>query len=245
MNLKIATYNIKHGLKLAKIIENMQELSASGVMVFCLQEMRESNKKEPSVLGACLKALGEGWEHETFLEPHSINFGLCFIWRADVLKVKKLEKLVLPKIPKFNIRVIAKKIKKIIDRGALIGTFEMNGKLIRISNIHLDCHGQFAQRERQLKALVDYLKSNSSIDKEIICGDFNTIGMEALSKKQEKKILDILGPNFINAHPRSTPTFHLLQRLDYIFVKNIKVKKAEVLKLKGSDHRPIIASLEI
>lgn len=244
MNLKIATYNIHHGLKLKKITENINKLSKDGVVVFCLQEMRESIK-EISVLNACLEALGDNWEYETFLEPDSFNFGLCLIWKSNILKSKKIDKIILPEIPKSNIRVMVKKIKKTIQRGVLVGTFEVDGKLLRISNVHLDCHGQFAQRARQLTSLISYLKSDDSVDCEIICGDFNTIGAEALSKKQEKKILAILGEGFINAYPRPTPTFHLLQRLDYVFVKNMKVNKAEVLKLKGSDHFPLIASLEI
>lgn len=244
MTLKIATYNIHHGLKLEKIIDNIKQLSKDGVDIFCLQEMRESFKNT-SVLNTCIKVLGNGWEYETFLEPGSYNFGLCILYKIDVLKIKKTEKLVLPKIPKTNIRVMVKRIRKTIDRGALIGIFEVNGKLLRISNVHLDCHGQFVQRGRQIQALVEHLEVDSSFNKEIICGDFNTIGAEALSQKQEKKILDILGSGFVNAYPRNTPTFRLLQRLDYIFVKNIKVNKSEVLKLKGSDHFPLIANLEI
>ena len=244
MNLKIATYNIHHGLNLEKVIDNIKKLSKDEVSIFCLQEMRELSKKI-LVLDACKKALGKGWEYETFLEPDSYNFGLCVFWKSNIIKLKKIEKIILPKIPKSNIRVMVKKIKKPIDRGALIGIFEINGKIIRISNVHLDCHGQFIQRERQLRALISHLDFDYSPTKEIICGDFNTIGAEALSQKQEKKILDIFGPGFVNAHPKRTPTFHFLQRLDYIFVKNIKVSKAEVLKLKGSDHFPLVAHLEI
>lgn len=244
MNIKIATYNIHHGIQLEKIRENIKKLSKDGVHIFCLQEVREFSGKT-SVLDVCLEALGTGWEHKKFIEPNSYNFGLCFIWKKSVLKNKKIEKLTLPKIPKFNIRIIVKRIRKPIDRGALIGTFKINNKLIRISNVHLDCAGQFIQRERQLRALMRHLKADAGLKKEIICGDFNTIGVEALSKKQEKKILDIFGSGFKNAHPKSTPTFHLLQRLDYIFVKNIKIKKSAVLKMKGSDHFPIVAELEV
>lgn len=244
MNIKIATYNIHHGLKLNKVVDNIKKLSKDGVSVFCLQEMRESTKHSV-ILQTCIEALGEGWEYETFLEPDSYHFGLCIFWRKNILKLKKIEKLILPKIPKSNIRVIVKKIKQPINRGALVGTFKFKNKLIRISNIHLDCHGQFIQRERQLKYLVQHLKSDSLPKTEIICGDFNTIGVEALSQKQEKKILDIFGSGFINAHPKRTPTFHFLQRLDYIFVKNIKVQKAEVIKMKGSDHFPLVADLEV
>ena len=220
MTLKIATYNIHHGINQKKIVENIQKLSKDGVSVFCLQEVREFSKKI-STLNAYLEALGDEWEYEKFIEPDSYNFGLCFIWKKSVLKNKKIEKLVLPKIPKLNIRVLVKRIKKPIDRGALIGTFKINGKLLRIINVHLDCHGQFLHREKQIRALMLYLKDSTRIKQEIICGDFNTIGAEALSKKQEKKILDILGSGFKNAYPKSTPTFLLFQRLDYIFVKNM------------------------
>ena len=244
MNFKIATYNIHHGLKLSKVIDNIERLSKDGVVIFCLQEIREFTG-EVNAVANILRSLGRGWDYETFIEPDSYNFGLCVIWKKDNIKLKKIEKIVLPRIPSSNIRVMVKKIKKPLDRGVLILDFKINKELVRISNVHLDCHGQFIHRERQLRSLVKHLKDLKLPAKEIICGDFNTIGAEAISKKQEKKILDILGKNFVNAHPKGTPTFRLLQRLDYIFVKNIKVNGAKVLRLKGSDHFPLIANLEL
>lgn len=244
MNIKIVTYNIHHGLQLKRIVENITKLSKDGVNIFCLQEVREFNKKS-SVLLELSRALGDGWKYEVFLEPNNYNFGLCVFWKSSIFKVKKVERIILPRIPKYNIRVMVKGIRQTIDRGVLVVTFRTKGKLIRISNVHLDCHGQFIQRERQVKYLVHHLKSRVPIKKEIICGDFNTIGAEALSQKQEKKILDILGTGFKNAYSKRTPTFRLLQRLDYIFVKNLKVITSKVWKIKGSDHFPLIAEVEV
>jgi len=219
-----------------------------------LQELFEF-KGRTSLLSALINNLGNEWQSEwqseIFLEPDNSSLGLCFLWKPSDLQAIKFERLRLPKLQKFNLyeniyeRAIARLVKGPVQRGALIGTFNINGKPVRISNIHIDCHGHFSQRAKQLTSLTAYLKSLTPVDREIICGDFNTIGIEILSRNQEKKIRAILGPGFVNAYPYLTPTSNFLQRLDYIFVKNIQVHSAEVLRLKGSDHFPLVASLEV
>ena len=251
MNLKIVTYNIHHGLRVKEVAANLKKLAAEEVTVFCLQELFEL-EGQPSVLEILLAALGDGWKSETFLEPGTFNMGVGILWKADVIEPLTIERLLLPRLSKFNVyetileRGIIRWVNEPPQRAALIGTFKLNGRLLRITNVHLDCHGHFSQRAKQLTYLAAHLKSLPSVDREIICGDFNTIGLEVLSKNQEKKIRGLLGPEFINAYPYATPTFNnLAQRLDYIFVKNMKVREAKVLKLKGSDHFPLVASLEI
>jgi endonuclease/exonuclease/phosphatase family metal-dependent hydrolase len=130
---------------------------------------------------------------------------------------------------------------KIIKRGALIGTFIFEQKKIRITNIHLDFQGGNAHRVNQLKYLVDYLASEAPEKHEIICGDFNTLGI--FYKKE--KILSLekqIGNTFRSILPKPY-TSAVVQQLDYIFIKNLAVHEANILKIQGSDHFPLQAKV--
>jgi endonuclease/exonuclease/phosphatase (EEP) superfamily protein YafD len=130
------------------------------------------------------------------------------------------------------------------QRAALIGHFNLNGKTLRISNLHLDWQGGFKQRGAQLKHLRDYLKAKKAAEFEIFCGDFNTVGFYRFSEKRLSKLKKVLGEEYINAFHNERTTSYL-QMLDHIFVKNMVVSKAQVLKLKGSDHFPLMAEIKI
>jgi endonuclease/exonuclease/phosphatase family metal-dependent hydrolase len=250
MNLKIATYNVQFGLKTNLISDNIQKLAASGVSVFCLQEVKEFEGRR--LLKTILEKLGPGWESDTFIRSGSHDLGLATLWRPDVLQLRDSNKLLLPKLEKFSLyELTARKlalnfVNTTVQRGALINTFHFQGQLIRICNLHLDCAGRFAQRAKQLNFLVSYLQSLPQINYKVVCGDFNTIGVAPFTKRQEQKVRAILGPSFVNAHPQALPTQkNLLQRLDYIFVSGAQVQKAQVSRMRGSDHFPLIANLEV
>lgn len=248
MNLKIATYNIEFGRRINQVTDNIQKLASDGVNLFCLQEVRESVQKP--LLKIILKKLGSGWLSDSFIGTGSRDLGLATVWYSDVIQLKKSDKLLLPKLNKYSFHeLVARKltlnfVKTTPQRAALINTFHFQGQLIRICNLHLDCAGGFTHKAKQLDHITNYLKSLPQIDRVIACGDFNTIGPAVFTGWQEQKIRTLLGDNFINVHPQALSTQKkLFQRLDYIFVNGIEIKRARVEKMKGSDHFPLSAHL--
>lgn len=251
MNLKIVTYNVQFGVKANRIVGNIRKLAESGVSIFCLQEVKEF-ANQPSLLNAILDQLGEGWGSDTLIRTGSHDLGLVTLWKKDILLRKDSVQVLLPKLERFSRSELAARkltlnfVETTLQRGALINTFHFGKKLIRICNLHLDCAGGFAQRAKQLSYTTRYLKSLPKVQFNVIAGDFNTIGITSLTTIQEKKLRSILGPSFMNVHPRAIPTYkYIPQRLDYIFVSSFEIQKAEVAKLKGSDHFPLIADLKI
>ena len=200
MILKIATYNIQFGAQnIERTAQTIRELADSGVAVFCLQEVFEFNGQRVNI-DVITEQLGRGWQWEIFKNP-TRDLGVALLWKPAVLQLVKAEPVLLPKLDKFNFyeNIFETKIMKIVDapiqRSALIGTFHLGGKTIRITSIHLDWSGRFAQRRKQL----EYFKAQlaSSMDCEIICGDLNTMGFghgDAIKNQAQKNFATYSAP---------------------------------------------------
>lgn len=132
---------------------------------------------------------------------------------------------------------------KIIKRGVLIGTFSIGQKKIRITNLHLDFQGGNAHRANQLKSLMHHPTSELPVDYEIICGDFNTLGV--FGKKNKILTLEQQLEAEFKSVLRKPYNSAIIQQLDYIFTKNLTLHTAEVLKLTGSDHSPLVAEVRL
>lgn len=245
--LKIISYNIHKSRNLPAIVRNVLKISASGASVICLQEVRHS--KDNFIVNEILRELGGSWQAHAFLSPEedSFDYGLCILWRTDALSPLNFEKIRLPKLADTNpamqfIQLLYHGKPGPHMRGALIATFQDNsGKKIRVSNIHLDWQGRLKHRINQVKYLQARL-STEEVHCDIVCGDFNTIG---LSKRQVEKIRSALGEQFTH-NPKSDPTMALYrQALDHIFVKGFELQEHGVYKLSGSDHYPVMATVGV
>jgi len=137
-----------------------------------------------------------------------------------------------------------------------------------IVNTHLDVWDDSGKtRKKQLNKIINYLDKDDSI---IIMGDFNTIRKEDYSKEYlnwlsanksgrgnlykaqqiDFDTLDILNNNGYKDITDSTNDMISIttwsgKRVDYMYTKNIDVKKSFVLPIDLSDHFPLIGDLEI
>lgn len=238
--MKLVTYNIYHGFHKEAVIENLIKFAEEGVELFCLQEVAKR-----SIAAEILEVLGDGWRAETFIRQNSFSLGLCIVWKIKLMELVKAEHVLLPKLPRFNWyerfieRHIMKFVLRPVQRGAIVATFRTAQGLLRVTDLHLDWHGHFRQRARQLWRLVEHLRS--PVAYEVVCGDFNTVGFAVFSGYQERGIRDILGEEFIDAFPHRNRTTNVDEHLDYMFVKGMRVDAAEIVRIKGSDHFPINA----
>ncbi len=245
----IVTYNIFDGRNTEKIITNILQLIQNGASVICLQEVRQvyRNVEFTKLLA---ERLPKHFSSKYFLEGDArwFDYGLGILWDTSIFSSPTFHQLSLPEQSHLTfwnkLFYWALGLEpKIIKRGALVGTFIFGLKNIRITNLHLDFQGGNSHRANQLKSLTDFLGKLPPIDSEIICGDFNTLGL--FGKKNKVLTLEQqLGNKFQSA--LSGPyNSALVQQLDYIFTKDLDLRKAKVLKLKGSDHSPLLAKLDL
>lgn len=247
---KIVSYNINNSIRTKQVIDNISNFAAMGVSVFCLQEVRPHESEDQFIGDLILNTLGPRWKGEFFLgiNPKSFDYGLALIWNLEVLQPTKFEKIFFPMLNKMRLYEQALEFVKVKDirltqRGALIGAFSYAGSQLRINNVHLDWQGGSEHRFSQFEYLIKYLDAEMPpVEYEIICGDFNTLGIRDNSKELNR-IQALLGEKFISSFPKFTRTTTHFQHLDHIFARNLKISQGKVFRLPGSDHYPIMTTL--
>lgn len=271
--IKIATYNIQFAFNLEKVIDNIKKLVDDGVSFICIQEVI-NKENEPFFIDSILKHLGKEWRanYNVGSEISKISIGTAIIWNSTIATLNREEKILLPKIPRFDIheniyyRVIG--VPPVpLQRKAITCYFAVNDTQIRITCVHLDNVGGPRHRLKQLSYLVSTLHSLPQVPHDIVCGDFNTFDLLRIG--YEKKLLQrIFGKEYVDASknvdwssdiamidfttswglfPWFIKTFkiHIRSRLDYIWVKNFDVLHCQKKEFYGSDHFPIIATLSV
>ncbi len=272
-HLTVATYNIQFGINSEKIINNIKKLAEEGVNIFCLQEIINIHN-EVFIIEKILKRLGNKWKASYHVgeEISKLSIGTAILWNSEILTLKNEEKLLLPKIKKFDFH--EKLFYKVVgeeaitlQRKALSCYFTIDQQTnLRVTSIHIDNIGGPLHRMKQITYLITKLNGMKTPQSEIICGDFNTFDL--LKTGYEKKLLQKkIGKNFVDASkkidwtsdiymadylnsklvPWFVKTFnvHIRRRLDYIWVRNVKVIFCKKRELHGSDHFPIVAELEL
>lgn len=264
--LKLVTYNIECGLQDEQLRKNIKSFKDQGINVFCLQEVRKL-QNEPFIGDKFLRDLGPKWKSEYFLVPEfgGIGLALCIIWNSDILNLAGADKIPLPEFLSLNfwerafIKAVLGHVQKnnwfalfgsqvnpiMLKRGALVCDFDLGSSKLRILTAHLDWAGGLRQRLSQIKYITDYLSTRPKVEREIVCGDFNTLGMFFSFKKRSEQVRKFLPADFYDTLAEPKTTARLFQRLDYIFQKGFKKFDAKVMPVKGSDHKPIIATLEL
>jgi endonuclease/exonuclease/phosphatase family metal-dependent hydrolase len=258
MEITCATYNILHGCYKDKIFKNIQLLLDKGADVICIQE---SEIPLESILPP-------GWQIEYF---HGKIHGcaLATLWNKSKLNFIREDKILLPvSAKKIFIMRLTEFYNRPLQRGCLSISFEVGGKILRINNVHLSCETDTNHRLKQLKHIFATLSGNKA-DIEIFLGDFNTAAPLIFKRYQEKKLEECFGEKYVNVFHRLRYSccyvsefdpqdgmakvkkvlrflgVNLKSRLDYIFARNLKVIRKEMLDLPGSDHRPLVATFEI
>lgn len=104
---------------------------------------------------------------------------------------------------------------------------------IWLTNTHLACDITGYQQSEQINELIDYIDKN---EKNIICGDFNSINYYESIKKMK---------TYFNSgiKKKTYPSVYPLYQLDYVLHNNIVPRNIERIKNKLSDHCPILIEI--
>lgn len=272
--LKIATYNIQHFQNEKQVIHALQTLVVDEqIDILCLQEFIHTEGEEKAK--RLIKTILPGWEAVFYHDSLFPNHGFAIIWTKEKksLTFLRVDKILLPVLnrPFGKLEKIYMRPKKELGRrAAIIGYFTFHGEKLRIANLHLDPIGSEKHRTMQLRFLHDYLQKEKATY-EIICGDFNTLGVRFFTKKQQKTLHTLLERGYTNTcssirwtqdglasidmaipskkfrlalHLMKKLRLHVYQKLDYIFVKGFSSAQAKRFDIAGSDHFPIVATLQ-
>jgi hypothetical protein len=250
---------------------NILSMVKDGVSIFCLQEtVMYSND---NFIGDILpERLGHNWKaiHHIGKEKSRSGMGNSIIWNSKIIELLSVEKITLPikHSVAFHERIFAMLTSgkvTIYQRRPIIACFKFLNNIIRISNIHLDHIGGIKHRQKQLLFFLNTLKKMPKISCEIICGDFNSFDL--LKTGKEMSVFQTsIGSKFRDISDNITWTadlynmdinsglplvkmlvkllnIHIRRKLDYIWVKGIKIGICKKLELAGSDHYPLVAHL--
>jgi endonuclease/exonuclease/phosphatase family metal-dependent hydrolase len=126
-------------------------------------------------------------------------------------------------------------------RGAILARVELHGVDVSVAVTHLQHHParfrhQPPEAPLQLRALLDILKQRPA--PRMLLGDLN------LGLSRAKTILDAAGFESVPESP-TVPAEQPRVTLDYIAVDGLQIVDSAVIPIDTSDHRPVVASLEI
>lgn len=139
------------------------------------------------------------------------------------------------------------------EKGFLYAEIQFHGEVLPVVNLHLDFRSR-KRRITQIERLIEFLEArhvksgSEGFLSPIVCGDFNS-----RATKQRDAVRHLV--RYLSGHcayqilPNGGKTFPALMPthgLDFIFVPpSFKIKSCKVLRAYVSDHRPVIADLEM
>lgn len=211
--MKLITYNIHKGIdennneSLNDIIDYLKRTNAD---IICLQEVLNSIH---------IKLLNELDINGYFLSNVKLTndlYGISIYFKNNMVSVD-------------GVHLVSEKER----RGFIHLQLYINDKLVNIINLHLGL--SIYEREKQLDQVLNYIDTLRG--KNIICGDFNQIGLKIDRFYDLAKIFDL----------ENTETFSKSKsRIDYIFIsQNINPAKYIVDFITTSDHFPAIGEFNI
>lgn len=267
----VATYNLQHSSNVALLSSNVTRMAEDGVQAFCLQEVSKAPGGDTYIIAEMMHRLGKDWRVYEYLgqdEDGDSENGTAILWNSRFLRLMLAQRIDLPPVRRLMVhewlfdKIVGGRGRP-FQRRAIKATFLHHGKQVAISTLHLDHVGGIAQRLRQLRHFLSV--DQNEIQYEIIGGDFNTLDLRQRGNEKEQ-IAGLLGAAFTDAANGVGWTadlirmdvpekplvgrlvrllnIHVARHLDYIWVKGFHVVSCQKLFMDGSDHLPVVATLE-
>lgn len=270
--LKIATYNLELSQHQDAIIDNLVAMVRDGVGILCLQEVVIYENE--NIIARLQAKLGGDWEAFCHLgEKKDIaGMGNCILWNKKIISASSKHPVLLPYSQKFAIHekvftLLVGGLSKPLKRRSVFINFSLQGTEFCVANVHLDHNGGAKNRLKQLAYAKNQLDDIATSDKVILCGDFNCFDLLKTGYEYDS-YEKLLRPDYVEATKNIDWTgdlydvdtskglvafgktirflnIHVRRKIDYIWLKNIRLKECRKLDLSGSDHKPIVAEVVV
>lgn len=246
--LRVMTYNIHHGesldgeLDLAAIADVIR---SSGADVVGLQEV-DRHWSDRSRFNDQLAELAERLHMYAFWGPiynlpsterghPSRGYGLAVLSRYPILEAKNYELTRLPSV--------GENPERIVMPGFPMATIDVRGTPLHVYNTHQDYRSDPAVRTVQTRETMSIMARTEGV--KVLMGDLNA-EPEAEELAPIREVMtdswDVAGRGDGFTFPAGDP----VKRIDHIYVSpGIEVVSVDVLQTAASDHRPVVAVLEL
>ncbi len=239
MTLKLLSWNIWQGQHLSEIIDFLKTADAD---IIGLQEVSERDSSNTAAVIA--HKLGYNFVYYRAIDKTRLGYpqGNAILTKFPILKSK------CNFLSDLN---LYKNTAESEPRIAVEAEININGKSLTVFTVHLAYSHKFQSskmRDLQVDNLIKLLPNKQTM----VLGDFNSHPdssyMNKLNNHLQNTDADLTQPTW-TIYPFDYEGFketELKHRLDYIFVtKDIEVLDFEVGKSRGSDHLPIITTIEV
>ncbi len=229
--IRLITYNVEYGKQLTEIYKWINSLNFQPDII-CFQEFPISeleNLKKIKIFKEPGHAFVSG------LKKGGIAYGELTMFNSKKLNlINSVEiDLGIDHAEKFYKRFPTR-------RSALFTVFNYKNEKFSLINVHLSAAALNSSRRNQINTLINNFNNGRSI----IAGDFNYSNIlwgEGLIKHMNDLNFKLAGESIITNKYKGK----ISQQLDYVFYKDLKLKKIEVVELTYSDHYPVISEFAL
>jgi endonuclease/exonuclease/phosphatase family metal-dependent hydrolase len=237
--LRIATWNVHLGMRLARVIEEMAGLPPLDLIA--LQEVSEhGGRPDAEVIAESLGPTFRAWQvnaqrlrgmtQANALVWDSARFELA---SSDVLDLPLPEGRLMRRLPPSR-------------RNALIAEGCIGRRRVRVACVHLDVLG-IAHKHAQLGRVLDEMAGRPPVDLALIAGDLNTYGVAGTVRwTRLRGMAAQRGFRELTTRIRWThAAAGVRQKLDAVFAAPPGLgHRVRALPTDASDHRPVVVELD-
>jgi endonuclease/exonuclease/phosphatase family metal-dependent hydrolase len=238
--LRLATWNIRFGHRLALVLESLDALPRLDLVA--LQELSVHRGQDDAELLA--RRLGPGWRAAQITaqvvsgRPQANGF----VWDSERVDVRSVHAVELPTPSGRVMRALPK-----TRRNAVVMEAGIDHRRIRLYAVHLDVFG-ISHKHAQLAHILADALARDPVDLVLIAGDLNTYGIGGRPRWSELRRL-ANGAGFEELTVRLGWTHQGLgvrQKLDAIFAAPQGVPhRTWRLNIGGSDHIPVLLEVDL
>jgi endonuclease/exonuclease/phosphatase family metal-dependent hydrolase len=252
--LKVCTWNIQLGLALDDVLAQIQfNPDFRGIDVFLFQEAsRHFGSDDADLIKKVLGAHFEAYQVNNQIIKGWLQ-GNAIVWNSHKLKLSEKRSVILPdrsgaptRSERTAMRMLPQQVRNIVSVEGTIGDHS-----VRFYSTHLTLLSWKGHRRAQVRKLLEDESSRKKVDLVIAGADSNMYHFRSRYPDWGEIYQDLKEAGFITLTKDldwtfQHPLFRFKQKLDLLVVKPKDIKhRCWKGELKGSDHTPVFAELEI
>jgi len=229
--IRLITYNIHFGKRLKKILAWLA--TQKNTDIFCFQEFPQQQ------IADCMKTLKDkpcGYSFAPSIRRGKKIFGQLTVFRTDRMRLISSSVLVL----KTN-RLDRLSLGRTTGRSCLLNVFAIRRKKFAVANAHLSWLAVNRGRYRQIEHIVEHLDSYRFPN--LFVGDFNITSLLG-----RENLFAFMKKYFYQTSEKRVATHRIAlikHQVDYVFGKKCEVVNLEAVRIRFSDHYPVIANVRL